>query len=365
MKRIFNLYVSCLLLIAPGMITAQSGDLKLLDWRPKSQLVVKETKVLKPRYPVIDIHNHLGNLENAEQYLEEMDKAGVWKCVSLDGRSKDDFYKEHLKVSQSVSKDRFLIFFRPDFSKIDDPDFGLREAERLEGAVKMGIKGLKIAKNLGLTLKDKSGKLVPVDDPRIDPIWAKCGELGIPVAIHVSDPKAFFTPVDKFNERYDELGAHPGWSFYGDEFPSKEEILAQRNRVFARHPNTIFIGAHMGTLPEELHIVANWLDIYPNFYVDIDARISDIGRQPYTARKFLIKYQDRVMFGTDTPCNAESYRIYYRFLETDDEYIDPAGGHHLQARWMIYGVHLPDEVLEKLYNKNALKILGMLKTDNL
>ncbi len=363
MKRIFKLYASCLLLIVPGMVKAQSGDLKLLDWHPQSQLVVKETKVLKPRYPVIDIHNHLGNLENAEKYLEEMDKAGVWKCVSLDGRSKDDFYKEHLKVSHSVSKERFLIFFRPDFSKIDDPDFGVKEAERLEKAVKMGARGLKIAKNLGLTHKDKSGKLIPVDDPRIDPIWEKCGELGIPVVIHVSDPKAFFTPVDEFNERYDELGAHPSWSFYGAEFPSKEEILAQRNRVIARHPKTIFIGAHMGTLPEELHIVANWLDIYPNFYVDIDARISDLGRQPYTARKFLIKYQDRVLFGTDTPPNAESYRIYYRFLETDDEYIDPAGGHHLQARWMIYGVHLPDEVLEKLYNKNALKILGMVKTD--
>jgi predicted TIM-barrel fold metal-dependent hydrolase len=359
----FNLYASWIFLIAPGMITAQSGDLKLLDWRPQSQLVVKETKVLKPRFPVIDIHNHLGNLENTEQYLEEMDKAGVWKCVSLDGRSKDDFYQEHLEVSQSVSKERFIIFFRPDFSKIDDSDFGVNEAERLEKAVEMGVRGLKISKNLGLTVKDKSGKLVPVDDPRIDPIWAKCAELKIPVMIHVSDPKAFFTPVDKYNERYDELGAHPNWSFYGDQFPSKEEILAQRNRVFARHPNTIFIGAHMGTLPEELDIVANWLDVYPNFYVDIDARISDLGRQPYTARKFIIRYQDRVLFGTDTSPNAESYRIYYRFLETDDEYIDPSGGHHLQSRWMIYGIHLPDEVLEKLYNKNALKILGMFNSD--
>lgn len=345
----------------PGLIAAQSGDLKLLDWRPESQMVVKETMVLKPKYPVIDIHNHLGDLENTEKYLEEMDKAGVWKCVSLDANSKDDVYIEHLKVSHSVSKERFLVFFRPDFSNIDEPDYGKKEAERLEKAVKMGARGLKIAKNLGLTSKDKSGKIIPVDDPRIDPIWAKCGELGIPVMIHVSDPKAFFTPIDEYNERYDELGAHPDWSFFGEEYPSKEEILAQRNRVFARHPNTIFIGAHMGTLPEELHIVANWLELYPNFYVDIDARISDIGRQPRTARKFLIKYQDRVLFGTDTPPNAESYRIYYRFLETDDEYIDPAGGHHLQGRWMIYGVYLPDEVLEKIYNKNALKILATFK----
>jgi len=345
----------------PAAISEESGDLKLLDWRPVSQLVVRETQILQPKFPVIDIHNHLRNLEKAKEYLNEMDKAGVVKCVSLDARSREDFYKEHLRVSQSVSKDRFILFFVPDLSKIDDPDFGKKEAKKLEEAVKMGIRGMKIYKELGLTLRDKTGRLVPVDDPRLDPLWAKCGELGIPVMIHVSDPKAFFTPVDLHNERYDELGDHPNWSFYGDEYPSKEEILAQRNRVFARHPSTIFIGAHVGTLPEELHVVGNWLDCYPNFYVDICARISDFGRQPRTARKFLIKYQDRVLFGTDTPCIAEAYRIYYRFLETDDEYFDPSGGHHLQGRWMIYGVHLPDEVLEKIYNKNALKILGMFK----
>ena len=342
-------------------VQSQSGDLKLLDWQPKSQLVVKETKILKPKFPVIDIHNHLRQFENTEKYLEEMDKAGVWRCVSLDGHSKENKFKEHLKISHSISKDRFIIFFSPDFSKIDEPNFGKKEASKLEQAVKMGCRGMKIFKNLGLTLKDKSGQVVPVDDPRIGPIWEKCGQLGIPVMVHVSDPKAFFTPVDKYNERYDELGAHPNWSFFGEQYPSKEEILVQRNRVFARHPKTIFIGAHMGTLPEELHTVANWLDVYPNFYVDIDARISDLGRQPYTARKFMIKYQDRILFGTDTPPDAESYRIYYRFLETDDEYIDPSGGHHLQGRWMIYGLYLPDEVLEKIYNKNALKIFAMFK----
>lgn len=355
------LLADSILLAFPLVLFAQSADLKLLDWRPVSQLVVKETRILKPKFPVIDIHNHLRRLEDTKKHLEEMDKAGVWKCVALDGNSRNDFYKEHLRVSQSVSKERFIVFFRPDFSKIDEPDFGIKEAKKLEEAVRLGARGLKIAKNLGLTERDKSGKLVPVDDPRIDPIWAKCAELGIPVMIHVTDPKAFFTPVDKFNERYDELAAHPNWAFYGDEFPSKEEILAQRNRVFARHPNTIFIGAHMGTLPEELDQVAAWLDVYPNFHVDIDARISELGRQPYTARKFLIRYQDRVMFGTDTTPNAEAYRIYYRWLETDDEYFDATGGHHLQGRWMIYGVHLPDEVLEKIYNKNALKVLAMFK----
>jgi predicted TIM-barrel fold metal-dependent hydrolase len=354
------LSLSVILASASTLAVGQSGDLKLLDWQPKSQMVVKETRILTPKFPVIDVHNHLRNLEKSKEYLAEMDKAGVWMCVGLDGLSAKDFYKEHLKISHNISKDRFLIFFSPDFSRIDEQDFGRREAAKLEEAVGMGIKGLKIFKSLGLTLKDKSGKLVPVDDPRIDPIWAKCGELGIPVMMHVSDPKAFFTPIDRYNERYDELGAHPNWSFVGEQYTySKQEILDQRNRVIAKHPNTIFIGAHVGNLPEELGKVSMWLEQYPNFYIDIDARISELGRQPYTARKFIIKYQDRIMFGTDTPPDAEAYRIYYRFLETDDEYIDPSGGHHLQGRWMIYGLYLPDEVLEKIYNKNALRIFGM------
>lgn len=352
-------------ILLPFFMSAQTGDLKLLDWQPISQLVVKETKVMKPKFPVIDIHNHLGRLNRTEEFLKEMDEAGVWICVSLDGRSKDDFYKKHLEVSKSVSEERFIVFFSPDFSKIDDPNFGIKEAKKLEEAVNMGCRGLKIFKDLGLTLKDKSGKVVPVDDPRIDPIWAKCGELGIPVMIHVTDPKAFHAgPVDKYNERYDELAEHPNWSFYGDEFPRKNDILNQRNNVIARHPNTIFIGAHMGNLPEELGRVSMWLEKYPNFYVDINARISELGRQPYTARKFMIKYQDRILFGTDTPCNAESYRVYYRFLETDDEYFDPTPAHKLQGRWMIYGLYLPDEVLEKIYNTNAIKIFNLYKGKN-
>lgn len=349
------------LLSASAGLPAQSSSLLLRDWEPKSQMVVKRTTILRPKFPVIDIHNHLRELDKAEEYLAEMDKAGVWKCVSLDARSAGDFYKEHIRVSHAVAKDRFVLFFRPDFSKIDEPDFGRREAEKLEEAVRMGVRGLKIAKSLGLTYRDKTGRLVPVDDPRLDPIWAKCGELGIPVMIHVSDPKAFFVPLDRFNERWDALHLRPDWLFYGDQFPSKEELLEQRNRVIARHPETVFIGAHVGNLPEELHQVAKWLDVYPNFYVDIDARMGELGRQPYTARRFMIHYQDRILFGTDTPPNAEAYRVYYRFLETDDEYFDPNPAHPYQGRWMVYGLYLPDEVLEKIYNKNALKIFAKFR----
>lgn len=339
----------------------QNGNLRLLDWEPIPQLVVKETIISKPRYPVIDIHNHLRNLDRLEEYLRVMDETGVWKVVSLDGRSEGDFFREHLEAVNRVAKDRFIVFFTPDFSRIDERNFGQREAERLEQAVELGCRGMKIFKSLGLTIKDASGRVVPVDDPRIDPIWAKCGELGIPVLMHVSDPKAFFTPVDRFNERYDELGERPHWAFYGDEFPEKEEILNQRNRVIARHPGTTFIATHMANLPEELGRVAMWLEQYPNMYVDINARISELGRQPYTARRFMIKYQDRILFGTDTPPRKDAYQVYYRFLETDDEYINADPSHHRQGRWRIYGVYLPDEVLEKIYNKNALKIFSEFK----
>lgn len=344
-----------------SVIAPESGDLRLLDWEPETQMVVKETVITKPKFPVIDIHNHLRDLDHMDDYLKTMDEAGVWKVVSLDGRSQGDFYKDHLKAAQQVSKERLIVFFNPDFSRIDEPNFGENEAKRLEEAVELGCRGVKIFKALGLTLKDQTGKVVPVDDPRIDPFWAKCGELGIPVLIHISDPKAFFTPVDRYNERYDELGAHPDWSFYGDEFPDKEDILNQRNRVIEKHPGTTFIATHMANLPEELGRVSMWLEKYPNMYVDINARISELGRQPYTCRKFMLKYQDRILFGTDTRPNLEAYQVYYRFLETDDEYINADPSHHRQGRWRIYGVYLPDDVLEKIYNKNALKIFSEFK----
>lgn len=220
--------------------SAQTSDLRLVDWSPKSQLVVKETKIIKPKYPVIDIHNHLRDLSKAEYYLKEMDKAGVWMCANLDGLSENDLYKENLSVYHAISRERFLVFFSPDFSRIDETGFGEKEAERLEEAVRMGARGLQIYKALGLTLKDKNGKLIRIDDPRIDPIWAKCGELGIPVMIHSSDPKAFHDgPVDKYNERYEELIANPAWAYFNTNIPSKEDLLDQRNRVIERHPNNL------------------------------------------------------------------------------------------------------------------------------
>jgi hypothetical protein len=208
-----------------------------------------------------------------------------------------------------------------------------------------------------LSVRFKDGRLVPVDDPKLDAIFELCGKHRQPVMIHTADPAAFFTPLDRFNERWHELNEHPNWLFYGEKFPPREVLLKQFINRVARHPQTTFIGAHFGNNAEDLATVGQWLDEHPNLYIDIDARISELGRQPYSTRRFLIKHQDRVMFGTDTTPRRDAFRIYYRFLETDDEYFDCAASHHLQGFWMIYGVHLPDEVLAKVYHQNAERVL--------
>ncbi|MDT8301720.1 MAG: amidohydrolase family protein [Sedimentisphaerales bacterium] len=363
-----RVYVGLVLAVTAGfcslVFAGQSGDireLKLGDWEPRSMLKTKESVVNKPAYPVIDVHNHLGGgkdrltPDRVKGYLAELDAAGVRTVVNLDGGWGEKL-KETLSALDETYPDRFLTFALLNFDGIDDKNWGKREARRLEESFKAGAKGLKFHKSLGLSYRYKNGKLMPVDDPKLDPVWRTCAQYNRPVVIHVADPAAFFTPLDRFNERWHELGDHPSWLFYGDQFPSRDEILKQRNRAIARHPKTTFICAHFGNNPEDLETVGKWLDRYPNMYIDIDARISELGRQPYTARKFFLKYQDRIMFGTDTTPRRDAYRMYYRFLETDDEYFDCAGGHQRQGFWMIYGVFLPKDVLEKVYYKNAERI---------
>lgn len=344
-------------LFISSLVLAQDiTELKLKDWKPKSMLVTKETKVDKPKFPVIDVHNHLRFVPDVEKCIEEMDAAGVQTVVNLDGGWGTTLTAQ-LKKYDEAYPGRFLTYALIDFEGIDEAGWSETAAQKLEESFQAGAKGLKIHKTLGLGIRYQDGTLMKVDDPKLDPLWALCGEYNRPVEIHVSDPAAFFTPLDENNERWHELNLHPNWLFYGDEFPEREEILEQRNRVIAKHKDTTFICAHMGNNPEDLATVAEWLDTYPNMYVDIDARISELGRQPYTARKFFIQYQDRVLFGTDTRPNRLAYRMYYRFLESDDEYFDQTEAHHQQGFWPIYGVFLPDDVLEKVYNGNAKKLL--------
>ena len=336
-------------------------ELKLRDWEPRSMLKTKQSVVERPAYAVIDVHNHLGGgkdhltRDRLRHYLAEMDAAGLRTVVNLDG-GWGPRLKETLSALDEAYPGRFLTFALLDFSGIDNENWGRREVRRLEESFQAGAKGLKFHKSLGLSYRYRSGELMPVDDPKLDPVWKMCAKYNRPVVIHVADPAAFFTPLDRFNERWHELNVHPNWLFHGERFPSRDEILTQRNRVIARHPRTTFICAHFANNPEDLAAVGRWLDSYPNMYVDVDARISELGRQPYTARKFFLKYQDRIMFGTDTAPNHDAYRMYYRFLETDDEYFDCAAGHHRQGFWMIYGLFLPEDVLKKIYHKNAERI---------
>src|SRR5947209_16567920 len=304
-------------LVAADPPAADIKELKLRDWEPKSMLVTKTTVVETPRFPVIDMHNHLGGgkkrltPETVKKYLTEMNAAGVKTVVNLDGGFGDTL-KETLAALDEAHPGRFATYALINFDGLDEADWGEREAKRLEESFKMGAKGLKFHKLLGLHYRYKDGSLMKVDDPKLDPVWEMCAKHKRPVVIHIADPAAFFTPLDRFNERWHELNQHPNWLFYGADFPPRNVLLAQRNRVIARHPKTTFICAHFCNNPEDLTTVGKWLDAYPNMYTDIDARISELGRQPYSARRFFLKYQDRIMFGTDTPPKRDAFRIYYR-----------------------------------------------------
>jgi predicted TIM-barrel fold metal-dependent hydrolase len=366
-------YYACVITIVVGLMlgcTNQDkisqalyikGDL-VLDYQPKSNLVQKQSTLDKPKYPVIDVHTHFSSDLNPTVLIEKMDELGIKAIINLSGGYGEELDRMLEKFSRYDPR-RLIIFCNLDFSEIDDSGFSEQMVAFLSAAHAKGAKGLKIFKNLGLTVKDKAGQIVAIDDVRFDPIWAKAGELGMPVLIHTADPVAFFKPADRFNERLMQLKRHPDWSFYGAEFPKRETIIVQRNRVIARHPNTIFIGAHVGNSAEDLMKLGTLLESYPNLYVDVAGRVAELGRQPYTARKFLIKYQDRVLFGTDRYPGKSiqpRYKIYYRFFQTQDEYFDyyehpfpPTG------EWKIYGIFLPDEVLEKIYFKNAQKLLGL------
>lgn len=321
-------------------------ELKLRDWEPRSMMVTKATAVDRPRFPVIDVHNHLGGgkdrltPEVVARYLAEMDAAGVQTVVNLDGGWGERLV-ETVQALDMAHPGRFLSFALVNFDGIDDEGWSRREAERLEASFRAGAKGLKFHKSLGLGVRYKDGRFVPVDDPKLDPIWELCAKHKRPVVIHVADPAAFFTPLDRHNERWHELNQNPGWLFHDGDFPRREDLLDQLHRVIAAHPKTTFINTHFGNNAEDLGSVAEKLDKYPNMYVDIDARISELGRQPYTARKFFLKYQDRILFGTDTTPRRDAYRIYYRFLETDDESFDCSASHHRQGFWVIYGIFSP------------------------
>jgi len=342
----------------------QKKTLLLKDFHPVSMLHVPVDQVPRAKFYVVDVHNHVNDAAGIDEHMdpkrvvEIMDATNVKTVIILTGMWGD---KLQQVIDEMVKPypGRFIVFTQIDWSRIDEPDFGQAMVRQLDDAVRRGARGLKVLKDLGLGARDKNGKLIAIDDPRIDPIWQECGRLGIPVSIHSGDPEAFFRPTDGTNERYEELNEHPDWSFAAAEYPKLDQLLEARNRVFARHPGTRFVSLHMGW-PENLPWVARMLDEHPNVMVEFGAREAELGRQPRQTRELFLKYQDRIMFGTDNGMDEEMYRNLFRWLETADESFDP-WGYPGQGRWEIYGLALPDPVLEKVYHLNAERMFKQFK----
>jgi len=359
---IFIAIITCALYFAVKIIYKKLNIMSFEEYSPVSSLVVKETKLTKSKYPFIDVHNHQFNMGDIvlSRLVRTMDSMNMAYLINLSGSGWGPQSVKDLVLSSSIKNinenypDRFGVFVNIDFESIDDPDYALTQTNIIRDAVNQGAIGLKVYKSLGLTNKDKFGNRIAVNDPRLDPIWEVCGELNIPVLIHSAEPSLFWEPKDKYNERWLELKLKPG-RYRGDSdfYLSFEEILAEQHSVFAKHPNTTFINAHMGWMANNLDRLGKHLDQYPNVMTEMGAVLAELGRQPITARKFMIDYQDRVMFGKDAHFKEEYY-VYFRVLETSDEYFDYYRKYH--GHWKMYGMNLPDSVLKKIYYENALKL---------
>lgn len=362
--------------------SAARAILPIEKFEPRSMLHVPETRVPQPAFPVIDFHTHItwsGELSGQDkvtftaeppEILRVMDRKKIRTMVNLTGGFGNGL-KECVEKLSKAHPGRFLVFTEPQWARTADPGYAKFQADQIASAHETGARGIKVLKILGLYLREKikTGPLVKIDDPRFDPMWEAAGALNMPVAIHVSDPRAFFLPVDRFNERWEELHAHPDWSFHGKDFPSNYDLQEARRRVMRRHPKTRFVCLHVAD-SEDLTYVTECMDEHPNMLVEIGARIGELGRQPRTARKFIEKYQDRILFGTDAVphgdefpqqvFNDQLYEIYYRFLETEDEYFDYAPAKvPPQGRWRIYGLGLPESILKKIYSENAARLLNL------
>jgi predicted TIM-barrel fold metal-dependent hydrolase len=348
----------------PTASPKRKPPLLLADFAPRSMLHAAAHDVPRARFAVIDFHQHVDDHLDKDGTLSFppaklvalMDAANVRTLVILTGPRGADL-SALAAALVAPYPGRFLLFTQVDWARADEPGFAAREAAALADSVARGARGLKVLKDLGLYHRDAAGRLLAIDDPRFDPIWHAAGELGIPVAIHSGDPEAFFLPADAANERYDELQAHPEWSFAAPGTPPLRALLAARDRVIARHPETTFVALHVGGWPENLDYAAELLARYPNAYVELGAREAELGRQPRRARRFFLENADRILFGTDFWPSAAMYANHFRWLETDDEYF-PYHGYPDQGRWYIYGLGLPDAVLRKIYRENAERILS-------
>jgi predicted TIM-barrel fold metal-dependent hydrolase len=334
------------------------------DYEPRSQVVTPEHIPQRAKFTAIDAHNHVPDHPlktgmDLAKMVHEMDLLNLHAIVNLTGGTGDTL-KRTLAKTELAYPGRFITFCNVDWIGVGEPGWIDKATRQLEEDIRAGARGLKIFKRLGLEIHDTTGNLVLPNDPRIADLWDKAGELDVPVLIHSGDPPAFFRPLDRFSERWTELHDHPEWLFYGPKYPSFQELIDALYQTIEDHPKTTFITAHAGCYAENLGYVSKMLDAHPNMITDFSARIAELGRAPYSARKWFIKYADRIIFGTDEPPTIAMYRTYFRFLETADEYFDydPENAHP-QGEWKIYGLHLPDDVLHKIYYENPARLLKL------
>ena len=337
--------------------SASERSLSVEDYTPRSTLVVPEHPVPRAKYPVVDVHSHHGpGLRGGRwrKIVEEMDGLNLQVLVNLSGGSGARLARSVQSIHDSDHPDRMVFFANIDFSLGVTPGFGAKAAIQLERDVAAGAVGLKLFKDFGLTVQDGFGRRVPVDDPELDAVWQMCARLDIPVLIHSGEPSEFFEPVDRYNERWLELIVRPGRRLPSDRYPSFETVMAERDRLFARYPDTRFIAAHMGWHANDLGRLGAMLDRFPNVFVETGAILYELGRQPFTAGAFFVTYRDRVLFGKDSYA-ADEFPYYWRTFETTDEYFDYYRRYH--AFWKLYGMGLSDDVLRKVYYENALRVV--------
>lgn len=335
----------------------------IIDYKPRTTLVVAEHKVPHAKFPVIDIHSHQPTPISAADFdtvVQGMEQNNLRILVNLSGGSGDRLKQGLAAVAGSRHRDRMVLFANVDWSGAGAPGWAQKAAARLEADIKAGAKGLKVFKDLGLRARKADGSRLKVDDPELDPIWDVPGRLGVPVLIHTAEPQEFFETIDYSNERWLELALFRDRRYPDGQFPRFEELLAERDRMFKRHPKTKFIAAHFGYRGNDLQKAAAMLQTMPNVYLEVAAILAELGRQPRTAHDFFVKHQDRVLFGKDS-YQPNEYPYYWRVFETGDEYFDYYRSYH--AFWKLYGMSLPDDVLKKLYYRNALALVPGLPKD--
>lgn len=352
MKKCLSLF---LIFIAFGAYSQTTLRMDFENYNPHSTLVVPEHRLTKAKFPFIDVHNHQDEMPTMDlsTLTREMDKMNMKVMVNLSGSNGEEL-KRSVKNVRDHFPNRFIVFANIDWDGVGNEGWGDRAAKQLEQDVKNGANGLKIFKDLGFSVRDNHGKRVHVDDPRLDPIWEKAGELKVPVLIHTADPKSFWDPMDSNNERWLELATHPYRKKSNTDPAPWDTLISEQHRLFKNHPRTTFIAAHFGWYANNLAKLGELLDEMPNVNVEFGAVIAELGRQPRMAKQFFTKYQDRILFGKDSWA-PEEYTTYFRVLETEDEYFPYHKKYH--AFWAMYGMGLPDDILRKIYYKNALRII--------